>query len=303
MFSILARHFFLVMVGLLSLSFSLSSASAQEGSRWSFANQIPDYDKNGRAPFLIADRNRLVHAFNVQSVGEGESSIFYRQWALDLGWTFPVDIILPPRVGSLSVEGVHLDEDGIFHLIFFVGDNVSGGIYYSKAFASAAGRAQSWSLPVLIGEHAGPVGSATLIGKENGELIVVYAGKKEGVGLYQVMSPDGGETWSSPGIAALVFEVDLIPSGIGMVIDKQERLHLVWSQVNIRGLGEGIYYSSFQPEIADWGPAVTLALLEESDYSTNWPSIVFHRDQLMIIYQDSRPATRWMRMSSDAGLT
>jgi hypothetical protein len=286
------------------LSFLLvDEALAQNDDRWSLPRQIPDYDRNGRAPFLIADKNRTVHAFNVQSVREGEGSLYYRQWSIDRGWTIPVDIILPPRVGSFSVEDVVLDHNGIFHLIFFVGDNITGGIYYSKAYAAVAGRAQSWSQPAVIGEAAGPVGSAVMVERENGELVVVYAGRQDGIGLYEVLSYDEGENWTRPQAVALSFEEDLFPNGLGIVKDTEDRLHLVWSLVNIRGLGEGIYYTSHLPGKASWRVPISLALLEENDYSTNWPSIAIYRDQLLVIYQDSRPATRWMRQSLDSGTT
>jgi hypothetical protein len=293
-----------IAVSLLVISlYPLSEALAQEGSRWTFPSQIPDYDSNARAPYMVADSNRTVHSFNVQIIEGGERFLYYRQWTLERGWTLPVDIIIPPRVGTTSIEAVVLDGNDNFHLVFYLGDNITGGIYYSTALAAEAGRASSWSQPVLIGDSAGPVGSASLIISENEDLILVYAGKQDGIGLYEVLSFDGGETWTSPQVAVLVFEDNLMPSGIGMVADTEGRLYLVWSLVNIRGLGEAVYFSSYSPSIGNWRTPIQLASLSEDDYSTNWPSIVHYRGELIVIYQDSRPATRFMRRSYDAGET
>jgi hypothetical protein len=283
------------------LFFSSFPAYAREDDRWSVPRQITEYDKNGRAPYLVADRNRAVHAFNVQSFSERESFLYYRKWTKERGWTLPVDIIIPPGLGSFSIEDVILGQKDIFHMIFFIGDNITGGIYYTKALAVNAGRAKSWSEPILIGESAGPVGSAAMVLKDNGEMSVVYAGRHEGIGLYEIYSNDEGNSWSRPQVIAFSLTEELYPNGVNLVQDNEGDLHLVWSIVNARGLGEGIYYTSFSRVNTSWQTPISLALLEDNDYSTTWPTITVYRDTLMVIYQDSRPATRWMRISMDRG--
>jgi hypothetical protein len=274
---------------------------AQIRYQWAFQRQIPDYYNHSRAPYMVADQNRTVHAFNIQPTVQDEVALYYRQWSKERGWTRPVDILLPPRVGTFSVQEVFLDPSAILHMVFFVGDPDSANLYFTSAHASMAGHARSWSQPVVITDDAGPLGSAAMVHDDNGVIVVVYAGRKNGIGVYEVRSLDNGNTWSAPQVVSLVLEDELWPYALQMIKDDTGNLHAVWSLISVRGLGQAIYYSRSNFTENQWSQPYLLAELEGDDYSTNFPSIIKHKDELFVIYQDDFPATRWMRRSKDNG--
>ena len=111
-----------------------SIVSAQ--SNWSLPQRIPGYtiDVDNLPPDLIADRNNTVHSFASEWIEDGgrQLVIVYSSWTLDGGWTKPVDIIISP-VKEARILGVALDDFGMFHLIFFGGEEPSGDLYYTQA--------------------------------------------------------------------------------------------------------------------------------------------------------------------------
>lgn len=296
----------LALIGTLILS---PAAPLVAQYRWSPQQRIPDYDDQASAPYLVADQNRTVHAFNYQPVSDdGEMAIFYRQWTPDLGWTTPVDILLPETNVPDSLQGVFLDRAGTLHLIYFAGYHVGGNqlkgtINYSRALAVNAGRASAWSTPRAVGEGAGPQTFAALTGDDRGNLSIVYSGQREGIGLYEVHSADGGDTWSEPVIVSLVYEEEHWPMAIQLDMDREGRLHAVWTLVNAAGLGEGIYYARLEADRARWSEPILLAARDEGDLAACWASIIVYRDELFVIYYDGFPPTRWMRRSTDGGQT
>lgn len=288
----------LALIGTLILS---PAAPLVAQYRWSPQQRIPDYDDQARAPYLVADQNRTVHAFNYQPVGDGEMAIFYRQWILDQGWTTPVDILLTgTSTGNRTLQGVFLDQAGIIHLIYFAGNQQGGTIHYSRALAANADRAPAWSTPRVVAEDAGPQSFAALAGDDRGNLIVVYSGQREGIGLYEVHSADAGDTWSEPATVSLVEEP--WPTTIQLDMDRQGRLHAVWRLVSAN-LDEEIYYARLEADRAQWSEPILLAERDEGDFGVDWASIIVHRDELFVIYHDGFPPTRWMRRSTDGGQT
>jgi hypothetical protein len=268
---------------------------------WSLPQRIPDYD-HPRAPFLVSDQNRTVHAFNHQlTLNEEQVAILYRQWTLEQGWTPPIDILLWPASTTVQVQGVFLDQSGMLHLIVYVGTPRSGEMYYSQAPVTDADKAWAWGVPEAVGAGAGPLPFGVLAGDGAGNLTVLYDGQAEGLGVYEVHSTDGGSTWSAPVIAALTYGEDRWPASIRITLDERGDLHAVWSVVNARGQGEEVYYAQREAGGERWGTPVLLATRAGDDYSTNWPSIIAYRDDLFVIYQDGFPATRWMRRSTDGG--
>lgn len=274
--------------------------AAQQPNQWTPQQPIPYYGDESEAPNLVADSNNTVHAFNSQEVS-GELVITYRQWSLERGWSAPIDILLPAEKGSARMMDAFLDHSGMIHLVFFSGNDVNANIYYSKAPVVHAGQAQAWSAPELIGEKARSPNMAALAGDDKGNLFVVYSGKPDGIGVYAVYSNDAGDTWSEPIPIFLTYSSQLFPSGLRMLLDQQGQLHAVWNVNNARGTGEVIYYTRLATDRLQWSQPIELAVVE--GYSAAWASIIEHNNELFVIYQNSQPATRWMRKSSDWGET
>lgn len=288
------------MLLLASISPNCLRTALAQASSWSPPERIPGYSDDADPPYLVADRNRTVHAFNAQVI-DGQAVIVYSQWTLDRGWSVPVDILLLPT--SYTALGAFLDRTGMIHLVFYAFETDSAIIYYSRALAVEAASARAWSPPIPVGEDAAIPASVALIGDDEGNLLVVYSGRREGLGLYAVHSPDAGNTWLQPATVFLTNSDTLWPFAIRMDLDNQGRLHIVWSVVNEDGLGEAVYYARLETNYMLWSAPLVLAELDKGDYSAHWPSIIACNGELFVVYQDSRLATRWFRRSSDSGHT
>jgi hypothetical protein len=280
------------------------TVAAQAFYQWSTPRQIPNYSTIARPPLLVADSSGNVHAFTHEVVVSNPGAIHYRRWRPDQGWSPPVDILIPVLGGGQqTVQGVYLDENGIIHLIYYDGNEEIGDVFYSHAYASAADRAPGWSKPVIIGTAAGPINSATLVGDGKGRLAVFYSGQQDGIGLYQVFSEDSGDTWSRPAHVDLISSKEQWPFSVKAEFDSTGRLHVVWSVVNTQGVGDQVNYARQEMDFGEWDHRAVLARREANDYSANWPTIISSGDEIIVIYQDSFPATRWMAHSLDGGQT
>ena len=255
-------------------------------------------------PLLVADQDGTIHAVNVQPLeGQGlRRAVFYRRWTLEAGWSRPNDILLSGPDGNLRVLGMRLDRNGYLHLIYYAGGEGRESVLHTQAPAINAEDARVWSPPLVLGENAGPLASGGMTATDEGEFTVVYTGRLLGIGLYEVKSTDFGNTWSSPQIVDLVYQANNWPTAVQLIQDESQELHLAWSVVNERGNGEGVYYARRSPQ--GWTAPYMLAERNETDYSVTWPSLQMNSDgRLIVIYQDDFPATRWMRLSDDAGTT
>lgn len=294
-------------IALIIVSVSDRPLAAQQPNQWTAQQRIPNYDNEGKAPYLVADSNKTVHAFNSQKVSE-QLVIIYRQWSLERGWTAPIDILLPTEKKQARMMGAFLDQSGMIHLVFFSGDDLSANIYYSNAPAVNAGQAQAWSAPELIGEKAITPSIAALAGDDKGNLFVVYSGKPDGRGLYALSSNDAGDSWSDPIPIFLTYSSELFPGALRMHLEQQGQLHAVWTINNTTGNGEAIYYARRTLDHLQWSEPIELAVVD--GYEADWPSVITYdneagtrTDELFVIYQNSQPATRWMRKSYDGGET
>ena len=275
---------------------------AQAINQWTPPKPIPDY-VNIRAPILVADQNKTIHAFYNEPLDGTTDVFYYRKWNLEQGWTQRTDFMIVLLSVLNPIQSVFLDNSGTFHLIYHGDLDIDGNIYYTHAPASVAERATSWSKPVIIGPGSGPVVAAQMLGDGKNNLVVLYGGQVAGDGLYEVHSNDGGNSWTDPRVLTLIDKIDLWPFSIRMVRDRDDLYHAVWSLVGARGVGLGVYYSRLAADLSSWTSPFELATLEAGEYSTQWPAIIDDGDHLIVIYQDSFPATRFMRISPDGGRT
>lgn len=298
------RYIFFFFALLLIIGVSEANVYGQSYGQWAPQQRIPWYGDEARPPILLADRNQTVHVLNHQPYEDGHGeAIFYRQWRADSGWTEPIDVALSPRGGTPRLQSAFLDHDDVIHLIFFAGNELSGGIYYSSSPAATANSAQSWLPPQWIGEDAGPFAFAHLTGDRLGNLYAVYSGKLEGMGLYAVRSADGGASWSEPETVFLTYSDFLFAIHMKSTVDAQGNWHVVWSNVNSIGLGLEVMYARFDPYHELWTQPVIMARRADNGYKADWPTIVAHGDELFLFYMDGTPATQFMLRSSDGGNT
>jgi hypothetical protein len=229
-------------------------------------------------------------------------AIYYRTWSVSDGWSTPTAVVKSP-VGILAREPlVYLDPSDQLHLVFFGGNEAKGGVYYARAAAIDAADPDAWSWPIEIESGAR---WAVLGGTPDGTLFVLYTGKRpEGYGLFETHSRDAGETWSEArAVQAPAESEGLMPHGTRFTVDAAGRIHAVWGLVDGRGIHQRINYARLDPEQRAWTEPVALARREGDDYQAAWPSIIEYANELILVYMDSMPATRWMRRSRDGGLT
>lgn len=281
------------------------NTTAQGTGRWAPAKPIPLY-YDEYPPIMVVDKNQTIHAFNSITIELGVFAIYYRTWKPGLGWSPPNDILLPEPSGS--VQGVLLDGDGKFHLIFYLGEEEQGTIQYTTAWASQASIAQAWSAPVEIAANAGPLDNAVIAGDARGTIYVVFVGQQDGIGIYEVHSTDGGKSWSQSTAVQVVREQERYPTHINLRLDRSGNVHVVWAVLEGIGLGNKVYYSRRNIESGEWSRPFLLAAREGNDYAADWPAIIEYEDEMIVLYMDGTipngvPPTQWMRRSFDGGET
>src|SRR5262245_49335967 len=117
-----------IWIALAAFVTSSGPANAQ-GSGWSIPQQIPGLDERIEPPFLVADRDRTVHAF-YSVPAAGGYDVVYNKWSLASGWTRPVDIVLVPLNQDVRIGGAYLDPVGQMHLIVSGSSPPLADIYY-----------------------------------------------------------------------------------------------------------------------------------------------------------------------------
>lgn len=285
------------------------TVSAQEAQGfWAEQQQIPDYDLDAFAPNMVVDSAGTVHAFSVERpFAEAPKDLFHRTWTPEEGWSDPNNVVLAPSSFPPTILGVYIDNRDTIHLTLYVGNQDIADLYYTNSPAVTAHLATSWLAPSVIVKDVGPLAIGALQGDQHGNLMAIYQARDYGVGLYYVTSSDSGESWTEPDIVQLVYRKDVWPAALNTYLDDTGTLHAVWTFWNDRGRGEEIYYAQTPLGRNDyqnhWTEAVLLAAKEEEDYEADWPSIMKHQDKLIVIYQDSFPATRFYIMSKDNGVT
>jgi hypothetical protein len=272
-----------------------------EVSGWNPPDIIPGYHTETRPPVLIADQNRTVHAFSSQWIGDGENmskAIMYNQWTYDQGWTLPNDIVLSP-IGQARILDAYLDPSGVVHLIFFGGDNTYANVYYTKALAMDAANPRAWQSPTIIAQNAGDPESGVILWDDRENLRVLFHGRTDGNGVYEVYKADGGDTWSNVSQVFLPSNTELFPYWLQYVKSDLGTHHVVWNMVNVGGQGRGIFYTSRHAGEIEWREPIILDTSPEG-LGTDRPAIIEHKGILYVIYNNGGLK---MRFSTDDGLS
>lgn len=292
-------------IGIAALLLTLASGSggvvrAQTIQFWEAPQRIPGLVDTtpSQFPFFITDSTGQVHVFHAQW-DNGSYSIMYSKWAVGVGWTNPVDVFRP-TAGQARLSGAFLDQSGMVYLMFWGGDEEIGAeIYLIKAPLVLAGKSTAWSKPLQIGNDAIAPTTAAMVGDGLGTMHVVYSSDEQGHGLYSVSSTDNGETWTTPYPFFLTNSDDLWPSALKMTLDKENHLHAVWGLANVAGTSERIYHAQLDAATNTWTSPTVLA--EAIGYEANTPNIIEYDGELIVIYHNNFPTTRWMLRSDDDG--
>jgi hypothetical protein len=271
---------------------------------WSNVGKLPISDEESvSVPYLVSDRNETAYAFYSERV-QDQTVIMLNRWTLWTGWQQPNDIILPRRMDIARVKGVVLDNSGFFHLIFYSGNERGADIYYTYAPASVSYQASAWHEPILIGGSAGPPSEAALTQEANGNLVVIYTGQVEGLGVYSVQSADAGRTWSQPVLVDMIIDKNVVPMDYQLTVDDSSTVHAIWSEITGAGKGSAVRYA----RLADnaWSTPVDMAHWEPDNPPTGiTPAIFAYQDTLIATYTDLNQSggalTHSFRYSQDGG--
>lgn len=289
---------------------------AQEIADWTNFERVPGYLDNTFPPYLVADQNKTVHAFALQTSADDptQSYLVYRKWGEDIGWSDTVEI-LRPAAGEAQLLGVFLDQQGLFHLIYQSNNGVSRIVNYSSAPAISAGRATAWSKPIPLSNSAITPSSGAIAGDGKNRLTVVFNGNKYGNGVYATNSTDSGQSWSEAEPVLLTHDPGLIPYSLKLEMGQQNRMHSTWNLVSSLGVDKSLYYARQDMDSFHWSdPLILDERIEVADYfGPSFPSIVDNGKYVVIMYnggsqaklglvEPGRPVQR-VHMSADNGET
>ncbi len=256
---------------------------------WTTPRQVPGYLDDTFTPFLIADKNRTVHAFSIQRVGESDQqiAIVYRRWTIDYGWTPLVDVIMMPGM-NMDFLGAFLDKNGIIHIVFWGSRGAVANLYYSKAPVALADRARAWSEPKVIGTNAINSSIAGLQGDDKGNLVVVYGSSIDGNGVYTIRSSDSGENWTEPVPIFLTENPTDLPYIIRMISDSENRMHATWSVVSPTGDNISLHYARYNVDAGSWDEAILLdeRVDQRGYFGPSYPTITENGNEIVVFYNN-----------------
>ena len=290
---------------LLIFGLNVSPSKAQGEAFWSSQERIPDYpDSIEEPPFLIGDTNHTVHAFNSQPLNlddsNSPSAIFYRQWSLDNGWTYPNDILIDTEGAGLVLLGTAYDSSGLARLIY----QRNGEIFYTQNYLVDANNATSWSDPIKIADSSersrpGVINVAAMGASQDGsEIVVIYSGNQDGNGLYFTNSSDGGNSWTEPYPIYLTGDETIIVTDPKIYADEAGMFHVVWSTFLDDGSAGPGFYTNFDPKTKVWRDVSELDMP-----GIRTPSIFEKDGDLFVSYYHQNVNGNWWRRSSDNGNT
>ena len=253
---------------------------------------------------MITDLNRTVYAFYSQQFTENDPysgiGIFFNQWTLKQGWTEPTDIFLPPSQNTALIMSAILDQNGKTHIIFWSGNEFGAEIYYSQNQSTPVGNGSNWSKPVDVGESASSPGNAALAVDNDGNLIILYGGNRNGNGIYVTTSKDGGSTWSDASPIYLTGNSGLLTSGLQAYLDDAGWLHAVWFVPNLAGQGRAVYYARLNVLEGTWSDPIVLGTAEEG-FGILYPAVIKYQNHIFALFNATPKII--MRRSSDNGQT
>jgi hypothetical protein len=256
---------------------------------WTIPQQVPGYLDDTFTPFLIVDKNRTVHAFANQSVGESDQriAIVYRKWMIDRGWTPSIDVILLPGM-DVGILGTFIDDNSIIHIVFWGSRDAIVNLYYSKAPVALADQARAWSEPKVIGTNIIDSATAGLQGDDKGNLVVVYGSGIDGNGVYTTQSSDSGENWTEP--APIFFSEDPVnfPYVIRLIADSENQMHATWGIVSPTGNNLSLHYARYNVENDSWSEVILLdERVDQSGYfGPAYPTIAENGNEIVVFYNN-----------------
>jgi hypothetical protein len=294
------------------LAAHLSGVTAQSGTvSWSLPANLSNSLQSSAYPAVVTDDFGFAHVFWSEDLGgrplgpndpsDSGNAILYTRWD-GKGWTKPVDVLYSPDDPVASYPAAIVDKKGNIHLVWTGLTN----IYYSQAPASQAESALAWSPPLVIASDSARSNWESSIAVDSeGNLHIAYAARGDEVGIYHVASTDNGATWSQPVRISQPLDVlESSLSGVKLIADGADRLHVVWQANTSEGFGQSANYARSTDGGQTWSSPFQLGYRQTGDFYIGYPSIAsVGPEELDVIYVAGANKGRWERISRDGGST
>lgn len=262
-------------------------------------------------PFMIADPAGVVHLFWAERIfgdpgSGGTDAVMYSKWDGE-HWSEPNNIFLsPPNYDNRRIAGMRgvLDNKGIIHLAWMGPDNT---FYYSTAPAYQAGIASAWKKPLLLAEdQIGEQYSFDIVYEPPQTLHIMYGTERENdaSSVAYIRSVDGGRTWSDAEDIFIFTGLDHGASNIRLLVDTPNKIYATWTEWDLSGNGQAIYFTRSLDGGASWEYPTVLDTREENDYERDWTNIaLLDRNQLVVMWEGGLRAYPQAQYSYDDGET
>lgn len=188
------------------------------------------------------------------------------------GWSNPNPIVLTPGTDTGQPSLVY-DDDGLAHAIW---EEIDQALFY----ASFDG--VNWN-PTLIVTTTLPLFGTSLAVRGDGSIHAVWGNRPDIISspnIYYAASTDDGATWTTPVPVADTEPTSLSPR---LVVDAQDRLHVVWQEGTVTG-GSEIAYSRFTG--SGWTAPTTISPPWMTDAKV--PAIAADGNDLHVSFTEAR---------------
>lgn len=299
------------MLMVLALLCPVSTVSAQGGVTWGEPTNLSNTPTGSNHPAIVVDRVGHVHVFWTEAMSGREikldelpdpgNTILHRRWDGEQ-WSNPVDILAVPGDPLADFVSVAVDRANRLHLVW----TGLTSLYYSSALAEEAHSVRAWTMPqVISGESARTAWESAIAVDSLDNVHVVFATKGAQMGVFHIMLPADGSTWTAPvRVSGFLRPNEVAYKDVRLVIDASDRLHAVWSTANDNGYSQAVYYARSESMGETWELEVMLADAEVNTGFTGFPSLLaYGEDNLLLIHVDQFNKGRVERISSDGGKT
>ena len=313
------KYILIILLFLLAI-FLITDVRAQEGGIfWEEPFNISrTSDSTSTDPFLLADPAGVVHLFWAEKASNQQANnpdtLMYTWWDGN-NWAEPIDIYIAPlEHGTLIVQYPHavIDDQGTIHLVWLSQPNFPNyALFYSSAPANKAHLAQAWKPAALIaGDLTGTNYSLDIKTDNNQKIHLVYSRVPGGVdapelrSVSYIYSEDSGETWADSVDIYTIHDPSSGASNNRLIVDDQGNLYTTWSEWDISGNGQAIFFTRSLDNGASWEKPIILTKRVGSEYERDWNSIAFlGPGTLVAVWEGGWRAYRNIMYSYDGGET